>query len=146
MAKKKAQKPQEERNARRAEVLSVMEDLGPYSVPVSTIADKWKCTRKTIYADIKFLINQVDFKAITEEGKKLLMSIRKNIELAEQLRSRGKDKDRLKAIETLNKSAEMLHRMLVQFGYKEEKAQKLEVSGLERPDIKEILRLKDANE
>ncbi|KKM76157.1 hypothetical protein LCGC14_1383060 [marine sediment metagenome] len=121
--------------------MTYMEDLGPYSVPIVTLSSKWKCNRNTIKADIKFLIKSVDFKAIDEEGKKLLLSIRKNIQLSEQLRSRGKDKDRLKAIEVMNKSAETLHKMLVQFGYKEEKAQKLEISGIERPDIKEIVRL-----
>ena len=44
-------------------------------------------------------------------------------------------------MEVMNKSAETFHKMLVQFGYKEEKAQKLEISGMERPDIKEIMRL-----
>ena len=49
--------------------------------------------------------------------------------ISEQLRKRGSDKDRLKAIELTNKSAELLTKLMEQYGFKERIAEKIEHSG-----------------
>ncbi|KKL77144.1 hypothetical protein LCGC14_2037810 [marine sediment metagenome] len=127
---KKGPRPKSERKQRRQQILAFMEEHGPYSVPTTELSEKWKCSRQTIHKDINFLISKIDIKGIDKEGKKLLYTIRQNIQLAEKLRLRGKDKDRLKAMEIANKSAELLTRLMEQYGFKEKIADKLDFSGL----------------
>ncbi|KKL70770.1 hypothetical protein LCGC14_2101560, partial [marine sediment metagenome] len=118
-------KPAEERRLRRLDVLSHIEDTGPYSIPVKELADKWKCSRVIIYRDVSHWIKKLDFSKINKEGKRLLHTIRQNIRIGEQLRGRGSDKDRLKAIEVSNKSAELLTKIMEQYGFKEKIADKI---------------------
>lgn len=128
MEKNKAiAKPADERRRRRLNVLALMEDSGPYSIPINDLCEKWNCSRPTIYKDISYWIKKLDFSKIDEEGKRILYTIRQNLRISEQLRKRGKDKDRLKAIELTNKSAELLARIMEQFGFKEKVAEKLDL-------------------
>ena len=128
-SKKSSPKPKDERKQRREEILIYMEDNGPYSVPTTILSEKWKCSRQTINNDINFLIKKINIKDIDKEGKKLLFTIRQNIQLGERLRLRGKDKDRLKAMEITNKSAELLTKLMEQYGFKEKIADKVDLTG-----------------
>ncbi|KKL23499.1 hypothetical protein LCGC14_2424760 [marine sediment metagenome] len=114
---------------RRAEVLASIEESGPYSLPIKDLSEKWKCSIQTIYNDVYFWVRKVDISKINEEGKKLLYTIKQNMRISEQLRKRGSDKDRLKAIELTNKSAELLTKLMEQYGFKERIAEKIEHSG-----------------
>ncbi len=126
MDESKRKKPQSETRERRAEVLTYLEENGPYSIPVNELSEKWKCSKLTIYKDRDFWIKKIDITKIDDVGKRLIYTIRQNIQLAEQLRKRGSDKDRLKAIDVGNKSAELVTRLMEQYGFKEKIAEKTE--------------------
>ncbi|MBA7670673.1 hypothetical protein ES703_78819 [subsurface metagenome] len=127
---KKAPKSKEETKKRREEVLDDMEEFGPFSMPVKELAEKWKCSKQTIYKDRDSWIKKLKFKDISLEGKRLLYNIKENIKLGEKLRTRGKDKDRIKAAELINKSAETFTRIMEQFEFKRKIADTYQIEGL----------------
>lgn len=127
---KKAPKTKEETKKRREEVLDYMEENGPFSIPVNMLAEKWKCSKQTIYTDRDSWIKKLKFKDISLEGKRLLYNIKENIKLGEKLRTRGKDKDRIKAAELINKSAETFTKIMEQFEFKRKIVDKYQIEGL----------------
>lgn len=127
---KKAPKSKDETKKRREEVLDYMEENGPFNVPVNELAEKWKCSKQTIYTDRDSWIKKLKFKDISLEGKRLLYNIRENIKLGEKLRTRGKDKDRIKAAELINKSAETFTKIMEQFEFKRKIADTYQIEGL----------------
>lgn len=129
MEKTTANKTKEERAARRAEVLSFMQSIGPYSVPISTLAEKHNCTVKTIYSDVKFLIKRIKIDDMGIEGKKILMSLAKNMSIADELKATGDASQRLRGIMASNNTSETLTKIMEQYGFKEKVADKLNVHG-----------------
>ena len=137
------QKTKEERNARRAEVKDFMDTIGPYSVPIKTLAEKYDVTVKVIYNDVDFWVKKIDFKKIDLEGKRLLMGIKKNLALVEAMKVNGNVSDKLKAIKLANETAEVYTKLMEQYGFKEKIADKLEHSG-KIFDVK-IMEVENAN-
>ena len=148
---KKAPKSKEETKKRREEVLDYMEEDGPFAIPIKDLSEKWKCSKQTIYKDRDSWIKKLKFKDIGLEGKRLLFTIKQNIKLGERLRSRGKDKDRVKAGELINKSAETFTRIMEQFEFKKKIAEKHEFEGVSATfnlitkSVEEIKDAKDRN-
>lgn len=122
-------KTKEERERRREEVKDFMETVGPYSVPIKTLAEKHDVTIKTIHNDVNYWINKLDFSKIGNEGKKLLMGIKKNLSLVEGMKISGSTSDKLKAIKLANETAEVYTKLMEQYGFKEKIAEKLEHTG-----------------
>ncbi len=120
-------KTPEETAKRRADVKDFMETIGPYSVPVKTLAEKYSVTLKVIYNDIQFWIKKMSFKKMELEGKKLIMAIRKNLSITESLKVDGTKAEKLKAIQTSNQTAEVYTKLLEQYGFKEKIADNLNV-------------------
>ncbi len=120
-------KSPEETRARREEVKDFMDTIGPYSVPIKTLAEKHDVTVKVIYNDIDFWIKKINFKKIDLEGKRLLMGIKKNLALIESMRVDGSPADKLKAIKLANETAEVYTRLMEQYGFKEKVAEMQEV-------------------
>lgn len=129
MAESKAPKTKEERNARRAEVLSFMKSIGPYSVPVSSMAEKHDCAVNTIYSDIKYLIKRIKFEDMAIEGRKILMSVTKNMSITDELKATGDAMQRLRAVMASNNTSETLTKIFEQYGFKAKVAEKLNVQG-----------------
>lgn len=129
MGGKTGPKTKEERDARRAEVLEFMKSIGPYSVPVSTLAEKHNCTVKTIYNDIKFLIKEIKLEDMDVEGRKILMSVSRNMSISDELKASGDDIKRLRAVMASNNTAEVLTKMFEQYGFKEKIADKYRLEG-----------------
>ena len=124
-------KTPEETATRRAEVKDFMESIGPYSVPIKTLAEKYGVTVKIIYNDIQYWIKRIDLKKIDFEGRKLIMSLRKNLAITEKIKVDDKcsNSDRMKAIQASNQTAEILTKIMEQYGFKEKIAEKLEHIG-----------------
>jgi len=124
-------KTPEETRERRAEVKDFMESIGPYSVPIKTLAEKHKVTVKVIYNDIKYWIKRIDIKKIDFEGRKLIMSLRKNLAITESIKVSDKisNSERMKAIQASNQTAEILTKLMENYGFKEKIADKIEHSG-----------------
>jgi len=122
-------KSPEETRLRREEVKGFMETIGPYSVPIKVLAEKYSVTVKVIYNDVDFWVKKLDFKKMDLEGKRLLMGIMKNIALVEKMKVDGKPGDQLKAIKLANETAEVYTRIMEQYGFKEKVAEKLEHTG-----------------
>lgn len=121
-----ARKSREEVGKRREDVKGFMESIGPYSVPVKTLAEKHGVTVKMIYNDIDFWIKKLDFSKVDLQGRKLLMGISKNLALVEAMRVEGSSSDKLKAIKLANETAEVFTKLLEQYGFKEKVAEKTE--------------------
>jgi len=128
MGKPHIKKDIKETSERREEIKELMESTGPYSVPAKELSEKWKVTVKTIYNDIEFWINKLDFTKIDYEGKKLLMGIRTNMALIDEIKMTGTHNEKLKAISTANQTAEIFTKLLEQYGFKEKIAEKLELT------------------
>ncbi len=118
MGEKTGPKNKEERDTRRAEVLEFMKSIGPYSVPINTMAEKHNCTVKTIYNDIKFLIKRIKLEDMDIEGRKILMSVARNMSISDELKASGDDLKRLRAVMASNNTAEVLTKMFEQYGFK----------------------------
>lgn len=129
MGKPPVQKTPEQRKARRDAVLDFMETLGPYSVPAKVLAKKHDCSVQVIYGDIKFLINKIDIKRMDLEGKKLMMSLSKNLAITETLKNTGTADERIRAVRASNNTAEVLTKIMENYGFKEKIADNLNVMG-----------------
>ncbi len=116
-------KSPEETRARREEVKDFMDTIGPYSVPVKALAKTHNVTVKVIYNDVDFWIKKLNFSKVDQEGKKLLMGIRKNMALVEAMKVKGTPGDQLKAIKIANETAEVYTKLMEQFGFKEKVAE-----------------------
>jgi len=124
-------KTPEETASRRLEVKDFMESIGPYSVPVKVLAEKHSVTVKIIYNDIQYWIKKIDMKKIDFEGRKLIMSLRKNLAITESIKVDDKSSkaERIKAIQASNQTAEILTKLMENYGFKEKIAEKYEVGG-----------------
>ncbi len=116
-----------ETRERREEVLDFMESIGPYSVPIKVLAEKWKVTIKVIYNDIKVLVNKIDFKDINLEGKKIIMGMKKDLGRIEGMKVEGSVTQIRKAIDLSNKTAEIFTKLQEQYGFKEKIADKVQI-------------------
>ena len=121
-----ARKSPEQTRARREEVKDFMDSIGPYSVPIKTLAEKYGVTVKVIYNDIDYWVKKIDFKKIDLEGKRLLMGIKKNLALVEEMKVKGSSADKLKAIKLANETAEVYTKLMEQYGYKEKVAERID--------------------
>ena len=130
MENSKAPKTKEERGERREEVLGFMKSIGPYSVPVNMLAKKYNCTVNTIYSDIKFLIRKIKFEDMSIEGRKILMSVTRNMSIADELKASGEAIQRLKGVMASNNTAEVLTKMFEQYGFKEKAAEKFQLESI----------------
>ncbi len=140
MEKSSAPKTKEERDLRRAEVKDMMETLGPFSVPAKVLAEKHNVAPTIIYNDIKFWINRIDVKKMDLEGKKIIMSLRKNLSITEELKAKGSHTEKIRAIQASNQTAETLTKMMEQYGFKEKIADKLNVQGDQQIIFQEIIK------
>lgn len=129
MEKSSAPKTKEERDLRRAEVKDMMETLGPFSVPAKVLAEKHNVAPTIIYNDINFWIKKIDVKRMGLEGRKIIMSLRKNLSITEELKVKGTHTEKIRAIQASNQTAEVLTKMMEQYGFKEKIADKLNVQG-----------------
>lgn len=120
-------KTPEERQKRRDEVLNYMKSIGPFSIPAKSLAKKYDVTPQLIYDDRDYWIKRINFKKIDLVGKKILMSLEKNMELTEILRAKGKEGIRIKAIAASNNTAEVFTKLLENYGFKEKIAEKLDL-------------------
>ena len=111
-------KKKSETKERRAEVLDFMQRAGPFVIPVKSLAEKWNCSLKTIYNDRDALIKKINFSNVTSEGKKILMSVQKNMSIGEILRNEKDPIIRLKAIKAINDSGETFTKLLENYGFK----------------------------
>ena len=119
MEKKRGPKNKEERDARRVDVLEFMKSIGPYSVPINIMAKKYNCTVKTIYNDVKFLIKRIKLEDMDIEGRKILMSVARNMSISDELKASGDDVKRLRAVMASNNTAEVMTKMFEQYGFKD---------------------------
>lgn len=124
-----APKSKEETARRRAEVLEFMESIGPFSIPAAVIAKKHGVTVKMIYNDRDFWVKKIDFNKIDLEGKKLIMSLMKNLSITEELKAKGTPAERIKAIQASNQTTEVLTKIMENYGFKEKIADKMEHLG-----------------
>ena len=124
-----APKLPEETAKRRAAVKDFMETIGPYSVPIKTLAEQHNVTVKVIYNDVNFWIKKIDLSKMDLEGRKIILSVRKNMAIVEELKAKGTHAERIKAIQTSNQTAETLTKMMENYGFKEKIAEKHEVAG-----------------
>ncbi len=129
MVKKSGPKTKEERNLRREEVLGFIETLGPYSVPINMLAEKHDVALTIIYGDIKFWIKKMDFRNIDIEGRKLIKSLMKNMSITETLKAEGTVTEKIRAVQASNQTAEVMTKLMEQYGFKEKVAEKVEHSG-----------------
>lgn len=125
----KAQKSKEERTKRREEVFDYMKTLGPFSIPVKVLSEKWKCAKLTIYSDRDFWIKKVKFPKIDMVAKKILMTYEKNFAILEELKVEGSVKDKVAAIRASIEQGKEFTDFLEKYGFKEKIADKLEHSG-----------------
>ena len=114
---------------RREEVKDFMEIIGPYSVMIKMLAEKYFVKVKIIYNDIQYWIKKIDLKKMDLEGRKLIMSLRKNFAITEKLRADGTSTEKIRAIQASNQTAEILTKMMENYGFKEKIADKLSVNG-----------------
>ena len=124
-------KTPEETAKRREEVKDYMETLGPYSVPKKALADKHRVTIKVIYNDIQYWIKKIDLKRMDVEGRKLIMSVMKNMSITEGLKAKGTSAEQIKAIQASNQTAETLTKLMENYGFKEKIAENLNVHAQE---------------
>ena len=149
---KHACKPKAERIARREDVLNEIEENGPYSVEVKTLAVKWNVTPLIIYRDIDFLIKKMDIKKVDRISKKMFKTVQQNIKHAEYVRNNGSLGESLKACDVINKSADQFTKMMEQYGIKSKIADKLDVNSqgitfnLIEKSVKEIKDAKPNNQ
>lgn len=143
MAKNSAPKSNEERERRRLEVKDFMENVGPFSVPVKVLAEKFDVAPTIIYSDIKYWLKRLDFKHLDLEGRKLIMMLRNNLAIAEQLAAKGKPQDRIRAIQVMNQSAEQFTKILENYGFKEKIADKVEHTGIKFVVEREVVEPRD---
>lgn len=129
MEEKRGPKNKELREKRRNEVFDFMKSLGPFSVPANVLAEKHGCTVKMIYNDRDYWIRRIKFKDISLEGKKILMSLMRNMAITEELKAKGEGNQRLKAIMASNNTAEVFTKILEQYGFKEKVADKYRLEG-----------------
>ena len=122
-----APKSKEEIEKRRSAVKDFMETIGPFSVPVKVLAEEHNVTVKTIYNDIQFWLKKIDVKNMDVQGKKLIMSLMKNMAIVEELKAKGSPSERIKAIQTANQTAEVLTKIMENYGFKEKIADKMDV-------------------
>lgn len=122
-----APKPKEEIVNRREAVKDFMETIGPFSVPVKILAEEHNVTVKTIYNDIQFWLKKIDIKNMNVQGKKLIMTLMKNMAIVEELKAKGSPSERIKAIQTSNQTAEVLTKIMENYGFKEKIADKMDV-------------------
>lgn len=131
-------KSQEDRIKRRAEVLSYMESVGPFSIPANTLAEKHGVTVKMIYNDRDYWIKKINFKKIDLEGRKLIMSLMKNMAITEELKIKGTPTERIRAIQASNNTAEAITKLMENYGFKEKIADLHEIKNSRPIDIKLI--------
>lgn len=124
-----APKSKEAAMERRAEVLEFMESIGPFSIPVKDLAEKYRVTVRVIYNDRDFWVKKIDFKKMDLEGRKLIMTLTKNLAITEELKASGTPAERIKAIQASNQTTEVLTKIMENYGFKEKIAEKLEHSG-----------------
>ena len=122
-------KTPEETAKRREDVKEFMETIGPYSVPVKTLAGKHEVTVKVVYNDIKFWLKKLDFKDMDLNGKKMIMSLLKNMSISEELKAKGTPTERIRAIQAGNQTAEVLTKIMENYGFKEKIPDNVNVTG-----------------
>ena len=127
MAKSSAPKTKEERAARRSEVKDFIETLGPYSIPVKSLAEKYDVSLQLIYGDIKFWLKKINFKGVELQGRKLIQHAIKNLAIVEELRAKGLPMERIRAVQASCQAADEVVKLLEGFGYKEKIADNLNV-------------------
>lgn len=128
--KRGQKKSAKERAERREEVRGYMETIGPFSIPAQVLAEKHGVTKDTIFDDRDFWIRKISFKKMDEFGKRVIMSIMKNLELTEEIRIKGSYSDRLRAMGVSNQTAEVVTKLLENYGFKEKVAEKIEHEGI----------------
>ncbi len=121
-------KSAKERKERREEILNWIQKVGPFSVPVKKIAEKYEVDPRTIRKDREILIKKMDFSKVENTGKQILTTLRNNLSMAEELRVSSSGKDKLGAITVLNQTAQTFTDLLEKYGFKERLADKLEHS------------------
>lgn len=97
------------------------------SVFLKTLAEKHDVTEKVIYNDIQFWIKRIDMKKMDIEGKKLVMGLMKNMSIIEGLKVSGNPTQQLRAIQTSNQTAEVLTKLMENYGFKEKIADKMDL-------------------
>ena len=122
-------KSPEETRARRGEVKGFIETIGPFSVPIKVLAEKYNVTVKVIYNDIKFWLKKIDLKGIEIQGRKLIQHAIKNLSVVEELRAKGAPIERIRAVQVSCQAVDEVVKLLEGFGYKEKIAEKFEHSG-----------------
>jgi len=130
MGKRGRKVSSQERVARRDEVLGFIQALGPFSIPAKTLAEKYRVTVDQIYDDRDFWIKKVKISKVDLIGKKLFMTVEKNLAIAEELRAKGTPSDRLKAVNASNQSGEVITKIMENYGFKEKIADRHEFEGL----------------
>lgn len=133
-------KSPEETARRREEVKYFMETIGPFSVPVKTLAEKYGVTVKVIYNDIQYWIKKIDLKKIDLQGKKLIMSLTNNMAIIEELKSEGSSTERIRAIQAANQTAEVLTKIMENYGFKEKVADNLNIQSEQQIIFQEVIK------
>jgi len=136
--KNKAQKSKEEREARRTDVKDIMETLGINSVPRNVLAEKYNCSTQTIDSDINFWVKRIKFKDIKLEGSKLIMMIRRNFEILEEVSRSKNESNKIRAVAALNQSMETLTKISEDFGLKEKIKDRHEIEIVNKMSKEEI--------
>jgi len=110
------------------EIRETIEDLGPWSVNKSELARKYYVNWHTVDGWMKGVLkslNRESLENISSMGEKL---ITKSLKELESLILRGKSRDRISAIATMNKTLDSLRSWLESFGRKNKVAEKIDIN------------------